>query len=95
MLGREVPVKLLRRVWTGQRGFDVDLMELCRLEFLYERTTGNEPTYVFKHALTQDVAYDSLLTRRRGELHLRAASAVKELFADRLDEATATLDVAQ
>ena len=91
VLGREVPVKLLRRVWNGPPNFDADLLELCRLEFLYERAGANEPTYVFKHALTQDVAYDSLLTRQRSEVHLRAASALKELAADRLDEVTATL----
>ena len=40
------------------------LGELKRLEFLYEENRGEEPVYVFRHALTQDVAYDSLLTRR-------------------------------
>ena len=58
---------------------------------MYERAGGDEPVFVFKHALTQDVAYDSLLSRRRRELHLEAARALEELYSDRLDELTATL----
>src|SRR5207247_507271 len=91
VIGREVPLGLLRRVWSGPADFDAGLVELCRLEFLHERPAGDEPTYVFKHALTQDVAYDSLLARTRRELHVRAANALKELAADRLDDMAATL----
>src|SRR5204863_7786025 len=91
VLGREGPPGLLRRVWSGPANFDDDLVELQRLEFVYERAAGGEPSYVFKHALTQDVAYDSLLARSRRDLHLRAARALEEAFADRTDEAAATL----
>jgi DNA-binding winged helix-turn-helix (wHTH) protein/tetratricopeptide (TPR) repeat protein len=91
VLGRDVPLGLLSRVWRGPANFDAELVELCRLEFLYERPAGDEPTYVFKHALTQDVAYDSLLARTRRDLHLRAARALEELYADRLDDSAATL----
>ena len=91
VLGREVPLKLLSRVWRGPANFDAELAELCRLEFLYERPAGDEPAYVFKHALTQDVAYDSLLARTRRDLHLRAARGLEELYADRLDDTAATL----
>ena len=69
-----------------RRDFDAELAELCRHEFLYERPAATSRSYVFKHALTQDVAYDSLLARSRRELHLRAARALEELYADRLDE---------
>jgi len=91
VLGREVPLKLLTRVWRGSPDFAADLAELCRLEFLYERPAGDEPVFVFKHAVTQDVAYDSLLAWRRGELHREAARALEQLYVDRLDEITATL----
>ncbi len=64
---------------------------MCRLEFLHERPAGDERAYVFKHALTQDVAYDSLLTRTRSELHRRAANALEAIHADRLDDIAATL----
>ena len=86
VLGREVPLRLLSRVWRGRRDIAPALAELCRHEFLYERAGGDEPVFVFKHALTQDVAYDSLLSRRRRDLHLEAARALEELYGDRLDE---------
>jgi DNA-binding winged helix-turn-helix (wHTH) protein/tetratricopeptide (TPR) repeat protein len=91
VVGREVPLRVLTRVWEGPAGFEADIVELCRQEFLYERPGADEPVYVFKHALTQDVAYDSLLARRRRDLHLAAARGLKELHADRLDEMAATL----
>jgi predicted ATPase len=91
VLGREVPLALLRHVWRGTRDFTSDLVELSRLEFLYERPDSDDVVYVFKHALTRDVAYDSLLARDRRELHLATARALHELYADRLDEMAATL----
>lgn len=90
VVGREVPRRLLERLSEG-RDLDAPLAELCRQEFMYERAGGDEPVFVFKHALTQDVAYDSLLSRSRRELHLQTARALEELYSDRLDEMTATL----
>ena len=63
------------------------LGELKRLEFLYEENRGEEPVYVFRHALTQDVAYDSLLTRRRQRLHATAAHVLERLYAEHLEDA--------
>ena len=45
-----------------------------------------EPVYLFKHALTQDVAYHSLLAQRRQELHRLIGGAIETLYADRLAE---------
>src|SRR6185503_9254290 len=70
---------------------DDALRELCQQEFLYERAGGDALAFVFKHALTQDVAYDSLLSRRRRELHHTAARALEKLYPDRLEEMTATI----
>ena len=92
VLGREVSLRLLTRVWSGAPQIASELEELCRLEFLYEHVgDGDERVFVFTHALTQDVAYDSLLSRRRRDLHLDAARALEALYAGRMDEMTATL----
>jgi DNA-binding winged helix-turn-helix (wHTH) protein/tetratricopeptide (TPR) repeat protein len=84
VLGREVPLQLLDQVWRGGE-YALELGELCRLEFLYEKPGADEPAVIFKHALTQDVAYDSLLARTRRELHLRTAEALIMLYGDRDD----------
>jgi DNA-binding winged helix-turn-helix (wHTH) protein/tetratricopeptide (TPR) repeat protein len=89
VLGREVPLALLAGVWHGSDPAP-ELADLCRLEFLYERPGSDEPVLVFKHALTQDVAYDSLLARTRRELHLRAAEALVRLYGDHRDDLAAT-----
>ena len=84
VLGREVPLQLLDQVWRGGE-YALELEELCRLEFLYQKPGADEPAVIFKHALTQDVAYDSLLARTRRELHLRTAEALVALYGDRDD----------
>jgi DNA-binding winged helix-turn-helix (wHTH) protein/tetratricopeptide (TPR) repeat protein len=91
IIGREVPLRLLTRVWNDSSDIVAHLDQLRRHEFLYERAAADEPAYVFTHALTQDVAYDSLLARSRRELHLRTARALEEVYADRLDDMAATL----
>ena len=90
VVGREASLRLLTRLSPG-RDLEGPLADLCRQEFMYERAGGDEPVFVFKHALTQDVAYDSLLSRSRRALHLETARALEELYSDRLDELTATL----
>src|SRR2546425_12956587 len=56
------------------------------LEFLYERLDAGEDGYVFKHALTQEVAYESLLTPRRQSLHEATGQALEALHGHRLEE---------
>lgn len=91
VLGREVPLRVLTRVWRGTPQIASELEELCRLEFLFEKSSGDEQMFVFRHALTQDVAYDSLLARQRRDLHLEAARALEALYGSRIDDMTATL----
>jgi len=55
-------------------------------ELLYERGIYPQSTYIFKHALTHVVAYDSLLVRRRQELHWLIGQTIEKLYADRLAE---------
>jgi class 3 adenylate cyclase/tetratricopeptide (TPR) repeat protein len=87
VLGRNVPLRLLEAIWEGPAPVDASLQELQRLEFLYEHSSAEEPVYVFKHALTQEVAYASLLTSHRQALHAAAGQALETLYAEHLEEA--------
>ena len=86
VLGREFSLRLLSAIWTESGGLAPLLLELKRLEFVYEQTGAEELTYVFKHALTQDVAYESLLMARRQSLHAAAGMALERLYATRLED---------
>jgi class 3 adenylate cyclase/DNA-binding SARP family transcriptional activator len=86
VLGREFSLDLLESVWDGDAPLLPALDELKRREFLHEQHGGAERTFVFKHALTRDVAYDGLLEDRRRSLHARAGAAVERSYADRLHE---------
>ena len=86
VLGREFSSRLLSEIWDGPGALDGLLSELKQLEFLFDRTGAEDTVYVFKHALTQDVAYESLLTTRRQALHAAAARALELLNAGRLED---------
>jgi predicted ATPase len=62
------------------------LVQLQSAEFLYETNIFPELEYTFKHALTHEVAYGSLLSDRRRALHARIVEAIERLYADRLGE---------
>ena len=86
VLGREFARSLLAAIWDGPGPLEPHLRELARLEFLFERTVDDAAVYVFKHALTQDVAEATLLSSRRRELHRRAGEALERLHPERLAE---------
>lgn len=67
--------------------------QLERLESaqLLRHLTEVEPSYAFRHALTQESAYDSLLKHQRREIHLRVAQAIEAAWPDQLDENAARL----
>jgi class 3 adenylate cyclase/DNA-binding winged helix-turn-helix (wHTH) protein/tetratricopeptide (TPR) repeat protein len=86
VLGRTCPHCLLEVLWEGPGDLEVLVQALQRGELLYERHGEAEPLYVFKHALTQEVAYDSLLQEQRRTLHARVVTAIEGLYCDRLAE---------
>jgi class 3 adenylate cyclase/tetratricopeptide (TPR) repeat protein len=91
VIGREFTQRLLDRIAEIRRGTTAILRELQAIELIYETALFPELAYMFKHALTQDVAYRSLLAQRRRELHRRIGEAIEELYADRLAEHYAVL----
>jgi class 3 adenylate cyclase/tetratricopeptide (TPR) repeat protein len=85
VIGRDLSLPLLRAV-AGLREADLQagLARLQAREFLYETSLFPEIEYTFKHALTQEVAYGSLLQERRRALHAKILEVMESLYADRL-----------
>jgi class 3 adenylate cyclase/tetratricopeptide (TPR) repeat protein len=90
-IGREFGLSVLRRVSEIAQEVERYLETLQRLELIHETRLFPEPEYIFKHAVIQDTAYQSLLTQRRRELHGAIGRAIEELYADRLAEQAAIL----
>lgn len=86
VLGREVSLKLLKTLWDGSGEVEDHLPMLQHLEFLYEHIGADEPLYLFKHALTQEVAYGNVLSSRRQAMHTAVGQALESFYADHLDE---------
>ncbi|MEA1902835.1 MAG: AAA family ATPase, partial [Actinomycetota bacterium] len=91
VVGRDFLYEVIRRVATTTKTLDPSLADLETADLIRERTDQADLEYFFKHALTQDVAYEGLLRTERTELHARAAAAIESQFADRLEEVTETL----
>jgi len=51
------------------------------IEFIYEQPAVGDPEYIFKHAPTQEVSYNSVLQERRKQLHERIGAALENLYA--------------
>src|SRR5439155_77469 len=69
VIGRDFTQRLVERLSEIRGRSDTLLRELRAVELIYETSVFPEVAYRFKHALTQDVAYRSLLVQRRRELH--------------------------
>jgi tetratricopeptide (TPR) repeat protein len=87
VIGTDVPFLILRAITdepeeTLRRG----LAHLQSAEFLYETALFPDPEYTFKHALTHEVAYASLLQDTRRVLHARIVAALERLHPERLAE---------
>ena len=68
VLGRQFTYELIEAVaQRSEEGLQKDLSKLVAGELLYQKGSGRAATYLFKHALIQDAAYESLLKRRRSE----------------------------
>src|SRR5262249_23052173 len=87
VIGKEFSEPVLRRVGElPESDLATAIGKLICAEFIYERALYPELEYTFKHALTQEVAYNSLLVERRQTLHERTAEAIQGLFCERLEE---------
>jgi class 3 adenylate cyclase len=86
VIGREFAMRLLERIHDTGKQIRGVVDDLRALELIYEKALHPELAFMFKHALTHDVAYESVLASRRKALHRVVGSAIEELYADRLAE---------
>jgi len=85
VIGKELPLTLVREV-AGAGELEWRLEHLQLAEFIYEQPAVGDVEYTFKHALTQEVAYNSLLSERRKLIHHQTARAIEALYAERLED---------
>ncbi len=85
VIEREFPHELIRVV-TGfpETELLAHLSALKDAELLYERGIYPQTSYIFRHALTREVVYGSILAKRRKELHGQIGTAIEELHKDDL-----------
>jgi tetratricopeptide (TPR) repeat protein len=87
VIGREFPLSLIRAVVPkSDDELSRMLNDLQLGEFIYEQPAVGDIEYSFKHALTQEVAFGSVLNERRKDLHRRTAAAIESLYAERLED---------
>jgi tetratricopeptide (TPR) repeat protein len=87
VIGHEVPLPLLRTIAElPEEELHRGMAHLQAAEFLYETRLFPEQEYTFKHALTHEVAYGSLLLERRRGLHARLVEALEALAPERIAE---------
>ncbi len=88
VLGRSFPVELLEAVFDGEADIVARALgELVEAELLYKRGLGPLAEYSFKHALIQDIAYQSLLKSQRQQVHRRVGEILESRFPQRASEA--------
>ena len=87
IIGKDIPVDLLSRMADIQvPQLSEQLEQLEAADFIYRTTIAAGAEYFFKHELTREVAYNSILIARRRMLHGRALQVIEANFANRLDE---------
>ena len=92
VIGKDFPLNLVRHITASPDDrLEPMLKGLQAGEFIYEQPALGEAEYTFKHALTQEVAYSSVLIERRRLLHERTGEAIEALFKERIDDHLAEL----
>ena len=86
VIGREFAFRILQTIMGMREELKSHLLNLQGLEFISEKRLFPELEYIFKHALIQEVAYNSLLQKRRKEIHENIGKAIEDLYPDRLEE---------
>jgi class 3 adenylate cyclase/tetratricopeptide (TPR) repeat protein len=91
VIGRIFLYRVLRHIVGSDTDIDRDLSRMEHDDLIRERVRDPELEYMFRHALTQEVAYESLLAERRKELHRKVGKAMEAIFAGRIAEFTVVI----
>jgi tetratricopeptide (TPR) repeat protein len=86
VIGKSFLYRILESINEAERELDSHLAQLQRVDIVREKTRRPELEYIFKHSLTQEAAYNSLLVERRREFHRKVGEAIESLFPDRVDD---------
>ena len=88
VIGRDFSVAMIESVLSGLSGSWIEdqLSILIDRGFIISKSGPHQVDYTFRHVLTSDAIYSTLLRRDRGELHGKVGEAIESLYADRLNE---------
>ena len=86
VIGRSFYYKILKHMTTLENQLDHHLKYMEEIQLILKQSSEEELTYLFKHALAQEATYESILLKKRKELHLKTASAIEEIFPDNISE---------
>jgi len=86
VIGKSFLYKLLQAIAEAELELEVHLSQLQQVDLVREKTRLPELEYMFKHALTREAAYNSLLVERRKTFHRKVAEAMERLFPNRQEE---------
>jgi tetratricopeptide (TPR) repeat protein len=86
VIGRSFFYRILKKVTDTNEGLDTRLTYLKEIQLIQERRRMEELEYLFKHALAQEAAYESILLQKRRDLHLEVAKSMEQVFKERLHQ---------
>ncbi len=91
VIGRTFPYQLLQQIYDSPEMLDENLSELHKAEMIQEIALEPEKEFVFRHALTQETAYRSILRSRRREYHLKVGEVLEFTNRDQIENVSSTL----
>ncbi|MCO6450078.1 MAG: AAA family ATPase [Caldilineales bacterium] len=86
VIGRRFFRRVLAQISEASAELDQQLLALQRSELILEASRLPEVEFMFRHTLTQEAAYNTILRKRRREFHRRVGEAIEQLFSERLEE---------
>ncbi|MBN1199872.1 MAG: AAA family ATPase [Bacteroidales bacterium] len=86
VIGRNFYYKVLEEAADTIGELDDKLGYLKEMQFINESGTSDEVEYLFKHALAQQAAYESIVQKKRQEMHLKIARSIEKVFSGKIHE---------